>query len=110
MIHYSPATWIAFSRSKRIASGVPTHVVTEVKTWLDAHPQSSILLFEVDTSQQVEIDFRGPLPSVLKQVPAPSAPFAEAGETEPPVTSGKPGRPKLGVVAREVTLLPRHWE
>ena len=22
----------------------------------------------------------------------------------------RPGRPKLGVVAREVTLLPRHWE
>ena len=21
-----------------------------------------------------------------------------------------PGRPKLGVVAREITLLPRHWE
>lgn len=24
--------------------------------------------------------------------------------------SARPGRPKLGVVSREVTLLPRHWE
>jgi hypothetical protein len=29
----------------------------------------------------------------------------------PPSEEGsRPGRPKLGVVAREVTLLPRHWD
>jgi hypothetical protein len=32
-----------------------------------------------------------------------------AAGTQPPETRG-PGRPRLGVVAREVTLLPRHWE
>ena len=30
----------------------------------------------------------------------------DPSEADPP---RKPGRPKLGVVAREVTLLPRHW-
>ncbi|MGH8444214.1 MAG: DUF2239 family protein, partial [Solimonas sp.] len=37
--------------------------------------------------------------------PAPAA-EEEAGGEEP---RGR-GRPKLGVVAREVTLLPRHWD
>lgn len=32
-----------------------------------------------------------------------------AGDPTVGFTRG-PGRPKLGVVAREVTLLPRHWE
>jgi hypothetical protein len=34
-------------------------------------------------------------------------------KNEPSPTDGAargPGRPKLGVVAREVTLLPRHWD
>ena len=32
-----------------------------------------------------------------------------ASEAQAPVKRGR-GRPKLGVVAREVTLLPRHWQ
>jgi hypothetical protein len=36
-----------------------------------------------------------------RREPAPSA---------LPEPARGPGRPKLGVVAREVTLLPRHWE
>jgi hypothetical protein len=37
-----------------------------------------------------------------------AARHAQPGEAAP-VARG-PGRPKLGVTAREVTLLPRHWE
>ena len=33
-----------------------------------------------------------------------------AGPEEPPVRRPGRGRPRLGVVAREVTLLPRHWD
>jgi hypothetical protein len=39
-----------------------------------------------------------------KRLQEPTA--TPAGKQEP----RGPGRPKLGVVAREVTLLPRHWE
>ena len=42
---------------------------------------------------------------------APDIPAAPgAGDDGPQPLSRGPGRPKLGVVAREVTLLPRHWE
>lgn len=34
----------------------------------------------------------------------------QTGGAEPETARGGPGRPKLGVVAREVTLLPRHWQ
>jgi hypothetical protein len=53
-----------------------------------------VLVFDDRTGKQVDFDLRGTLEEVLARA-------------LPPVG---PGRPKLGVVAREVTLLPRHWE
>ncbi|MBV8158473.1 MAG: DUF2239 family protein, partial [Dyella sp.] len=47
-------------------------------------------------------DFRGTDDEVLARLPV-------SAQAEPAVARG-PGRPKLGVVAREVTLLPRHWD
>lgn len=52
----------------------------------------------------IDLDLRGSDAAVLARLPSPAP-----EETEEPATRG-PGRPKLGVVAREVTLLPRHWE
>ena len=60
-----------------------------------------MLVFDERDSRQVEIDFRGSVDDVLARL-APSAAPAE------PASRG-PGRPRLGVVSREVTLLPRHW-
>jgi hypothetical protein len=56
------------------------------------------------------VDLRGTLAAVLRRLPPePDAqpPAVAADEGQP---SRGPGRPKLGVVAREVTLLPRHWD
>lgn len=87
----------------QIASGDTTSVARAVKNRADAYPQASILVFDDDTSQTVEWDLRGSIDDVLQRLaPAPSVP---AQAPAPSV-----GRPKLGVVAREVTLLPRHWE
>ncbi len=101
-------SWIAFARAKCIASGTPREVATAVKNYLDAHPTGSVLLFDAGTSQPVEIDLRGSLAAVLKRLPTPKE-QAAAPELPQQATAGR-GRPKLGVVAREVTLLPRHWE
>jgi hypothetical protein len=64
----------------------------------------------------VDLDFRGTVDDVLARLPAADkiaqdeiADEIALGEPTPP-TSRSPGRPKLGVVAREITLLPRHWE
>jgi uncharacterized protein len=46
---------------------------------------------------------------VLARLPTADATAASDAEPELPQSRG-PGRPKLGVVAREITLLPRHWD
>jgi hypothetical protein len=56
----------------------------------------------------VELDLRGTVQQVLKRL-AKSAPIA-ADATETPEKPAGPGRPKLGVVFREIGLLPRHWD
>lgn len=105
----SQTSWIAFARSKCIASGAPRDVATAVKTFVDANATDSVLVFDARTSLPVEIDLRGSLSAVLKRLPVPQEQPAPP-EIPQKTSSARRGRPKLGVVAREVTLLPRHWE
>src|SRR4051812_648250 len=102
------ATCTAFAGSKRIASGELAHVARAAKLAFDRDPWAQILIFDDVTSEPVELDFRGTPDDVVRRLssPAPQAVAAEETDDEP----RRPGRPKLGVVAREVTLLPRHWE
>ena len=65
----------------------------------------AILVFDGRTSAPIELDLRGSVDEVLARLPASS----RAGQDGATAPRG-PGRPKLGVVAREVTLLPRHWD
>jgi len=88
---------IAFDDDRCIASGGIVDVAVRVKQVLS--PQSRILLFDFETSRPVEIDFRGSVADVTTRLKNALEPAPRG-----------PGRPKLGVVAREVTLLPRHWE
>jgi uncharacterized protein len=99
----------AFAGSRRIASGGPAQVAGEVKEMLDKGEKGTVLIFDDLTSRLVEVDFRGSLEDVLKMVKM-SFPSPAAGEKPGDGEQRGPGRPKLGVVAREVTLLPRHWE
>ena len=87
----------AFNRTTLIATGPPLDVALAAKAVVDSDPQAQILIFDDVTSELIEVDFRGPAESVERQ-------FARVEENR-----GR-GRPKLGVVAREVTLLPRHWD
>lgn len=102
---------IAFDGKRRIASGSLAEVARTVKETSDANPEAQILVFDAQSSESIEIDCRGSVADVLSRIPAASpevSPVAE--EAVPPTTPAGPGRPRLGVVAREVTLLPRHWE
>lgn len=101
---------IAFAGSKLIASGELREVAIAAKKSIDAGNISSILLFD-DESQLVEIDFRGSIEefkSKLEKTLTAITPNSNTDETKTEQTG--PGRPKLGVVAREVTLMPRQWE
>ena len=101
------ADYIAFEGERRIASGDLQAVARAAKQTLDQRRDASVLIFNGSTSEPVDLDFRGGLEDVLARLPAPNG--TAPAEPELPPNRG-PGRPKLGVVAREVTLLPRHWE
>jgi len=90
------ATCTAFAGNRLIASGAPSAVVVAVKAAHDAG--EAVLVFDDADARPVEFDLRGDLADVLARLPSEVA-----------VKRG-PGRPKLGVTAREVTLLPRHWD
>jgi uncharacterized protein len=96
------ATYAAFEGDRRIAAGDLREVASAAKAALDRRRDISILVFEDQTGHPIDIDFRGTVDDVLARIPGAAA-------TEDAAPRG-PGRPKLGVVAREVTLLPRHWE
>jgi hypothetical protein len=98
------ARCIAFHGDSKLAEGDRRAVAVAIKPLFDRGAQD-VLVFDAETSARIEFDLRGSLDEALARLPV-EAP--EAG-TEPPAPRG-PGRPKLGVVAREVTLLPRHWE
>jgi hypothetical protein len=87
---------IAFAGSSRIAAGNVAEVAAAARKALSCDPHAPIVVFDAATAEVVDLDLRANEQSPL----APPSPDQGA----------KRGRPKLGVVAREVTLLPRHWE
>ena len=101
-----PSAYVAFSGDQRIAAGDFREVVSAVKALLERRKEASILVFDGPTGGPVDIDFRGSVDDVLARRPGIPGTQAATASTAP----RGPGRPKLGVVAREVTLLPRHWE
>lgn len=91
----------AFVGSRRIASGDLREVALAIKEALERGSDAPVLVFDDLTSHPVELDLRGRTDDIVRRL-------AERAPAEPPRRG--PGRPRLGVVAREVTLLPRHWE
>lgn len=98
----------AFGGTRRIASGDLAHVAAKAKESVDRG--GHVLLFDDDTSQPIELDFRGTPEDVASRLAATTGQDApDLPRPDEPPQRG-PGRPKLGVVAREITLLPRHWD
>jgi hypothetical protein len=102
------ATYIAFEGDRCIGTGDLRGVARSARKTLGRQPHASILIFNGRTSALVDVDFRGSVDDVVARIPSPEAP---AADEDTAVTAPRgPGRPKLGVVAREITLLPRHWD
>ncbi|BFI97439.1 MAG: DUF2239 family protein [Rhodanobacter sp.] len=99
MSSHESSSCTAFDSHALVASGALTEVALAVKHLLDRNPARMPVILDDATGQPVEIDFRGSADEVLARL-------------QPAAAAGAPraaGRPRLGVVAREVTLLPRHW-
>jgi hypothetical protein len=77
-------------------------VALTVRALLKAQPNAAVLIFDDESGRQVDFDLRGSDREVLARL--------DGSESDDAASVRRPGRPKLGVVAREVTLLPRHWE
>src|SRR4051812_46477583 len=101
------AAYIAFDGDRRIATGGLREVARAAKEALDRRKDASVLVFHAGTSGPVELDLRGSAEDVLARLPATAELAVSADDAVAAVPRG-PGRPKLGVIAREITLLPRH--
>jgi uncharacterized protein len=89
--------YTAFDGHRRLASGPLPEVALAVKNAVENGANGSVFIYDDATGRVIDADTRG----TAEEVVARLQPIAEL--------RGR-GRPKLGVVAREVTLLPRHWD
>jgi hypothetical protein len=100
----------AFEGPRRIASGTLAQVALKTKEGIDRGERAPVLIFDDVTCEQIEVDFGGTAEDVLRRLAETTregTPAAAPAQPNREAPRG-PGRPKLGVVAREVTLLPRH--
>lgn len=104
-MNHDTHTYTSFAGHRRIASGPLLANVLAVRRALDSATEGQVLVLEDATGRVVDVDTRGTDTDIAERLATPAlnndAPAAEA--------RGR-GRPRLGVVPREVTLLPRHWE
>jgi uncharacterized protein len=118
-------SYTAFKRHRRIASGQLYTVALVVKRTIESGAAGPVLIFNDSTGRSVEIDTRGSDEEVVARFAQRAAvnEHAAAGSgRQPPLVPDSiktdvdvsaprgRGRPKLGVIPREVTLLPRHWD
>lgn len=92
-------TYTAFQGQQRLITGPLRDVLTHLKTLVDSgqrNPNHLLLIFNDQTGRVADFNLNGTLQQIL--------------DREAPLPRTGPGRPKLGVVSREVSLLPRHWE
>jgi hypothetical protein len=106
----SEKCFTAFVGHRRLASGRLAEVAISIKKTTKPTGTEPILIFDDTSGKSLDIDLRGTDEEILARLP-PSAPNPETVTAEPPASEPRGrGRPRLGVVAREVTLLPRHWD
>lgn len=94
-----PSTYTAFLDGRRLATGPLHEVAVAVLRAQQVEPEGHPLVFSNASGRSADLDLRGGEDAV-------AARYTVAAPTQAP--KGR-GRPKLGVVAREVTLLPEHW-
>ena len=112
----------AFDGHRRLIAGPLRSVALIVKAATDIGEAGQALIYDDADGRIIDVDLRGSAEEVVARLSQAQGPSPHPGVAPPAgpaqaaaqaADSGEPrgrGRPKLGVVAREVTLLPRHWE
>jgi len=91
-----PPRCTAFDGTRLLASGPLEAVSLAARHAVDEGAVGPVLVFDDRSGRLIDLDL--------------SPPGAGGAATAPPRMPRAPGRPRLGVIAREVTLLPRHWD
>jgi hypothetical protein len=100
----------AFLGHRRLVSGPLAEVALAVMKASKSAAAEPIVIFDDANGRPIDLDLRGSERDVVARLPGPASNSqTQTDEQSAPEPRGR-GRPKLGVVAREVTLLPRHWE
>lgn len=103
--------YIAFSGSHCLIKSSPANVALKVKQSLEENPEQTILIFDTHSSDQIELNLHGTIADVSSRYPQLSDERTAQSETVRVAEERRsPGRPKLGVTPKEVTLFPRHWD
>jgi hypothetical protein len=97
----------AFVGQRLLVAG-PLHEIAVAVKAASRDATDSILVFDDASGRVIDLDLRGTKADIVARLshPAVDQQPADASVEE---KRGR-GRPKLGVVPREVTLLPRHWD
>jgi uncharacterized protein len=110
----------AFEGDRLLSAGPLIEVALSVKNAIEGGEAGTVLTFDDATGAVVDLDLRGSKTEIIARLSeqaiegptrlgsGPASSAVDAVDT-PSAPRGR-GRPRLGVVAREVTLLPRHWE
>jgi hypothetical protein len=103
-------TYTAFGGHTALATGLLKDVVGAAKTRFDS-TSDIVLVFDDTTGKQIDFDYEGSPEEVQEKLW-----WHPLFRSQEPLMTAQvegqrgPGRPKLGVVSREISLLPRHWE
>jgi len=98
----------AFQGARCVATGNREQITTMLKGRRLSEHQGAVLVFDDETGDQIELDLRDAGPIVAGKGTSSGDSSDSSDPSDLPQTGR--GRPRLGVVSREVTLLPRHWE
>jgi hypothetical protein len=101
--------YTAFDGDRVLAQGSLSEVALRVKAATEGVEAHDVLVFDDATGRVVDLWLAGTPEEVAARYVRAEEPATASAPRPGPARRG-PGRPKLGVVGKEVTLLPRHWE
>lgn len=116
MTQPAPYHFTTFDGHRRIASGPLPDNALALRRALEAGAAGPVLVFDDSTGRSIDLDTSGTEAEVRARSAVRAAQLASPqpapgeGDAAPGAEPRGRGRPRLGVVSREVTLLPRHWE
>ena len=107
-----------FQGTQRLLQADRLAVLRYLQNHEELHPQGGgapLWVFDDHTGERLDVNWRRELAQHAAIPTSPTAPISNASATNTATDPIAPstravGRPKLGVVSREVTLLPRHWD